>query len=523
MNWPHILSSPATLLARWTALLALGWFVQWFFRHRHARWRVILWRSILCFGFLLPIVHFPLVPGFQVRLPRLVAFAAPRLDWAAESKSRTGLSQDSTARAFAKNSESIDVIPLRPSRASKKASLGTILLLLWALGFAAGSLRLGWLQFRLSCLKRRATLPDPDLQRRAAEIRISLGVHQTIGLRLSDAVKSPFVSGPLKPVILLPRKLAESLSPAEVSALIRHEMAHVRENDLFWCLGWRWMSAVYWFHPLVWKIPSAHNLGCEQEADRIASGNQFEDRSAYGQLLAQLALRVMALPTTETYLTLNASSQIARRLIYLRLDGIGPWTWRNTVKGFVLAGGVFLVAGGSSLSLIRAEDSKSSVSISPSAPPAQPGTNLWVSTSPEYHLQVNDWIRVQVSHEPDLEITDRISPQGTLHLGGLLGRVNLRGMTVSQAEALIAQLYKTRFLVDPHIKITMRSLPQSPKGAPSATQTAALLALNNKLDAMMTRLDKLRTTYRDGHPAVIATLRQIDLLRAEIDRLQASR
>ena len=84
-----------------------------------------------------------------------------------------------------------------------------------------------------------------------------------------------------------------------MSALLSHEMAHLRQHDLVWCVAWRWMKAVCWFHPLVWKIPAAHNLACEQEADRIASG-QLADQDSYSQLLARLALRVLALPAVET-------------------------------------------------------------------------------------------------------------------------------------------------------------------------------------------------------------------------------
>src|ERR1035438_5326351 len=67
MNLPPLLASPVFIvLFKWTCLLALGWAAHWMLRHRHARWRLILWRSILCFGLALPLLHFFPVPGLKI-------------------------------------------------------------------------------------------------------------------------------------------------------------------------------------------------------------------------------------------------------------------------------------------------------------------------------------------------------------------------------------------------------------------------------------------------------------------------
>ena len=70
------------------------------------------------------------------------------------------------------------------------------------------------------------------------------------------------------------------------------------------------------------------------------------EQDSYSQLLARLALRVMALPAVETKLTLNGSSQIARRLIHLGQKGTGNWNWRHSVAGFGLVGSLFLMTAG---------------------------------------------------------------------------------------------------------------------------------------------------------------------------------
>ena len=215
----------------------------------------------------------------------------------------------------------------------------------WLLGFVLGTIRLVKLQVQLSRLRKQTCQPTLELQRLAARLQIGLNIRREVAVRVSDTVSSPFVCGCSKPMVILPRALVHNLSPDEVSALLSHELAHLRQNDLVWCVAWRWMKAACWFHPLVWNIPAAHNLACEQEADRVAS-EKLPDPTSYARLLARLALRVLALPVVETRLSLNGSSQIAQRLNHLGQKGMAAWNWRHSAAGFGLAGLLFLLTAG---------------------------------------------------------------------------------------------------------------------------------------------------------------------------------
>ena len=351
MNLPLFLASPGlAILFKWTCLLALGWVAHWVLRRRHARWRLILWRSILCFGLALPLLHFFQIPGLKIPI---ASDAASPTEFASSLSPATAGNPIQPATSVAQPAQApVGVSPtsrsvnsLQPPISPTPASWERILMATWALGCVCGAVRLVALQFQLSRLRNETCRPSPDLQRLAKQIQIRLNVRQEVDVQISDAVTSPFVCGLLKPAIILPRMLAQRLSPGEASALLSHEIAHLRQHDLVWCVAWRWMKAVCWFHPLVWKVPAAHNLACEQEADRIASG-QLADQDSYARLLARLALRVLALPAVETKLTLNGSSQIARRLNQLGQKGIDAWNWRHSVTGFGLAGLLFLMTAG---------------------------------------------------------------------------------------------------------------------------------------------------------------------------------
>jgi beta-lactamase regulating signal transducer with metallopeptidase domain len=350
MNPSSLLASPAfVFLFQWTCLIALAWVAHWILRRRQARWRLILWRSVLCFGLILPLVQLIEVPGVKIPIfadnSSLNELSSPVPSLVTVKPISTALPVAQPVKTLAAASKTTN-LNSRPSQISSKSiPSGMIMIAIWALGCLGGIVRLVRLNLQLTSLQKESCQPTSDLHRLVAQIQVRLNVQRKVNLQISDAVVSPFVCGLLRPAIILPRKLTQNLSLNELSALLSHEIAHLRQHDLFWCVAWRWMKTVGWFHPLVWNIPAAHNLACEQEADRVASG-QLEYQDSYAQMLARLALRVLALPAVETKLTVNGSSQIARRLKYLGQKGMGVWNWKYSVAAFGLAGLLFVMTAG---------------------------------------------------------------------------------------------------------------------------------------------------------------------------------
>jgi hypothetical protein len=178
----------------------------------------------------------------------------------------------------------------------------------------------------------------------AGEILQRLRIRRFARVLVSDSAVSPFVFGVIQPAIMLPGKLVQSLPAEEMAALLRHEIAHLRRYDLFWCAGWRWVKALFWFHPLVWRVAAAHTLACEEEADRVASA-QMENRASYARLLARITLRVLAIPEVETQLAVNGTAQITERLRRLGKE-LGIWKPTHSLAAFGLVLAMVLVSAG---------------------------------------------------------------------------------------------------------------------------------------------------------------------------------
>ncbi|MHC1480715.1 M56 family metallopeptidase [Frateuria aurantia] len=141
-------------------------------------------------------------------------------------------------------------------------------------------------------------------------------------LRQSTAIRSPQVSGWLRPVILLPAD--HGWSNAELQLVLGHELAHVRRGDLW--LGWVMAVAEHllWFHPLVgWaarQYALNRELACDQLALRTADS---AEPALYGRLLLQVSVQPTAggrlMGASDSFLTLR------RRLLALQQRQESRW------------------------------------------------------------------------------------------------------------------------------------------------------------------------------------------------------
>ena len=71
------------------------------------------------------------------------------------------------------------------------------------------------------------------------------------------------VIGMLRPMILLPATLTTGLTTDELSAILSHELAHIRRYDLWMNLLQRIIESLLFFHPVVWFL--SHRLSAERE------------------------------------------------------------------------------------------------------------------------------------------------------------------------------------------------------------------------------------------------------------------
>src|SRR4029453_8886762 len=89
-------------------------------------------------------------------------------------------------------------------------------------------------------------------------------------------------------VILLPLACALQLSPAQLEAILAHELAHVRRHDYLLNLIQTAIETLLFFHPAVWWMSRRIRTEREHAADDLALRATGNNRARYADALAAL-------------------------------------------------------------------------------------------------------------------------------------------------------------------------------------------------------------------------------------------
>ena len=115
--------------------------------------------------------------------------------------------------------------------------------------------------------------------------------NKTVRVLESGETTSPFVAGLLRPVLVLPEGLAQSVTKAQLRLILAHEMAHIRRGDLWLSLMAQATRTLLWFFPLA-HLACREVLECAEEACDAAALriNPEAERGEMGHLLLRFSL-----------------------------------------------------------------------------------------------------------------------------------------------------------------------------------------------------------------------------------------
>jgi len=141
----------------------------------------------------------------------------------------------------------------------------------WCVGALAGLIRLtiGLLrlqQLRQSCTPIEIESLDPAVRKTLATIRPST-ISPSIAIATSEEVRVPAAIGLWSRTIVLPAWALRELSPADLSAIVLHEFAHLQRQDDWTNLIQKIVRALFFFHPAVWWIDNRLSVEREMACD----------------------------------------------------------------------------------------------------------------------------------------------------------------------------------------------------------------------------------------------------------------
>lgn len=150
------------------------------------------------------------------------------------------------------------------------------------------------------------------------ELKNRFDVRQDVCLCRSADIIVPQVVGIFRTSLLLPDELLDS-SPNP--GILIHELAHIKRHDVSWQILSACVSAVYWFHPLIWLHAAAIRRIREEICDAYVL-HEGVRASDYATTLLDMASRIQrghALPSVNSVAVAmpQSKSHLERRILFL--------------------------------------------------------------------------------------------------------------------------------------------------------------------------------------------------------------
>lgn len=129
----------------------------------------------------------------------------------------------------------------------------------------------------------RTEVSDIGLLNALADTGESIGVKRPVELFVNPLISSPMLLGFFRPYIILP---GIDLDHTELICIMRHELTHYRNLDMFY----KWLVQItvclHWFNPFAYLMAKEINLCCELSCDETIIRTMDRDEiKAYGDTL----------------------------------------------------------------------------------------------------------------------------------------------------------------------------------------------------------------------------------------------
>ncbi|MCB9881399.1 MAG: M48 family metalloprotease [Planctomycetes bacterium] len=129
------------------------------------------------------------------------------------------------------------------------------------------------------------------LQRHVSRLGRVANVELPVRVILHDALTTPATFGFLRPAIVLPSHLIDTLSHAQLRWVLLHELSHVARRDVWTASLQRVLRIAFFFHPLIWLtdrlLEEQRECACDDRAlDRCRPGPTRPFAEAFFEVIA---------------------------------------------------------------------------------------------------------------------------------------------------------------------------------------------------------------------------------------------
>ena len=149
---------------------------------------------------------------------------------------------------------------------------------------------ISYIHYKRQVMKTGRLVEELSVYSQVFELKRELHIRRTISVIEYREAGSPMIMGFLRPVLVLP---GERYGPEELFFILKHELVHFKQGDVYLRLLLVMANAVHWPNPLIWIMQKEAVIDMELSCDeRVTQGMGYAGRKAYTEaLLSTLSKR----------------------------------------------------------------------------------------------------------------------------------------------------------------------------------------------------------------------------------------
>ncbi|GGI45101.1 hypothetical protein GCM10008018_10410 [Paenibacillus marchantiophytorum] len=170
-------------------------------------------------------------------------------------------------------------------------SMYRILFAIWLIGVCSLGTYTIWINRKFARKIQRETvmITDARIRKLFNRSKVMMSFQRPIVLLQSDEVATPTLFGLIKPKLIMPRSILNSLNDDQLQHVFLHELAHSKRNDI--AINWLMhvLLIIHWFNPILWYANRRMQEDQEIASDALALNCLPPEQSQdYGYTLIKL-------------------------------------------------------------------------------------------------------------------------------------------------------------------------------------------------------------------------------------------
>lgn len=190
----------------------------------------------------------------------------------------------------------------------------------------------GWYKFNKAILRNSKNVTDLETYGLFLKCKKNVGVRGKVAFKSCECIKTPLVTGILKPIVILPDT---EMNLEEKYLALMHELTHIKNGDLWFKFFAMLITVIHWFNPLSHLLCKKIYIISEEYCDeQVVKTLKKEERILYGNLILKTAVNFSA---PGIYMPLSQNQKnIKRRLLSMM-------KYKKSNRGIVCLSSIFML------------------------------------------------------------------------------------------------------------------------------------------------------------------------------------